>query len=105
MSKAWISTVVCGSLAVFTGLHVFNVLDAQKGLDSQQALYRAEQSLSEICWRHGIPAQGLRLIEEIAPEQGQTTWHFVFKNPSQKSVVSIDVDGQGQTREGTIHSS
>jgi len=105
MSKAWISTVVCGSLAVFTGLQVFNALDAQKGLDSQQALYRAEQSLSEISQRHGIPAQGLRLMEEIAPAQGQATWHFVFKNPSQKSVVSIDVNEQGQAHEGTIHSS
>ena len=108
MSKAWISTVVsgaCYSLAVLIGFQVFNALDTQKGLDSQQALYQAEQSLSTICRQHGFSAKGLHLIKETAPEQGQTTWHFVFAHPTQNLGVSIQVDEQGQAFEETTHSS
>lgn len=101
MYKAWISLGACFGLAWMIMVHVFNALEQQPGLDSQQALYRAEQSLSQICQKHGFSAKGIRLVDETPPASGQTVWRFEFNTADRDKFVAIEVDGQGQVRDAS----
>jgi hypothetical protein len=99
MYKAWVSIGACAGLALLIMCHVFHGLGERVGLDSQQALERAETSLDSICRHHGFSARGMRLISEAAPESGQATWRFDFNTGSLAHPISITVDARGTVRE------
>ncbi len=95
MDKGWVSIGLCNCLTLMTLGHVFQGLDRQSGLNSIEALHRAEQSLRVICEEQGLPAKGMTLQEATAPQDQHSVWRFDFRSPSSEKLLSIEVDEQG----------
>ena len=95
MDKGWLSIGLCNLLTLIILGQVVHGLEHQTGLNSIEALHRAEQSLSTLCTEQGLPAKGMTLQEATAPQSQHESWRFDFRSPSTEKLLSIEVDEQG----------
>ena len=95
MFKAWTYMVACLGLAGVIMSQTFQMLDTQSGLNSQDALRRAEQSLLAICAARGLSAGKMILSDEIAPSQAHDAWQFAFRSSTENVSLLLEVDEQG----------
>jgi hypothetical protein len=102
MYKDWLSVAVCSCLAGVIMSHVFQGLDQQAGLNSTEALNRAEQSIGEICAQQGVSAKGMTLVDATAPGQAHAAWRFDFKSSSQNGLLTVEVDDHGRARAASV---
>lgn len=98
MYKDWLSIGICSCLAVVIMGQVYQGLDQQGGLNSVEALNRAEQSINKICAQQGVSAKGMTLVDATAPGQSNSAWRFDFRSASRDGLLTIEVDEQGHAR-------